>query len=90
MARCCDVERPQPSISASVQPMFEVRVYGEPELNNTYRVSPEGSIDFPPIGRVPVKGMTAAQVAEAIRERRRASPSSRGSTCSSKRSTARR
>lgn len=65
-----DVERP-PSVDLSLGPadVFEVRVYGEPELNNTYRVSPEGSIDFPLIGRVPVKGMTAAQVAEAIRER---------------------
>ncbi len=65
-----DVERP-PTVDLSLGPadVFEVRVYGEPELNNTYRVSPEGSIDFPLIGRVPVKGMTSAQVAEAIRER---------------------
>ncbi len=65
-----DVERP-PTVDLSLGPadVFEVRVYGEPELNNTYRVSPEGSIDFPLIGRVPVKGLTAGQVAEAIRGR---------------------
>jgi polysaccharide export outer membrane protein len=65
-----DVERP-PTVDLSLGPadVFEVRVYGEPELNNTYRVSPDGLIDFPLIGRVPVKGMTAAQVAETIRGR---------------------
>jgi polysaccharide export outer membrane protein len=65
-----DVERP-PIVDLSLGPadVFEVRVYGEPELNNTYRVSPEGAIDFPLIGRVTVKGLTAGQVAETIRER---------------------
>jgi len=65
-----DVERP-PVVDLSLGPadVFEVRVYGEPELNNTYRVSPEGAIDFPLIGRVAVKGLTAGQVAETIRER---------------------
>lgn len=65
-----DVERP-PVVDLSLGPadVFEVRVYGEPELNNTYRVSPEGTIDFPLIGRVAVKGLTAALVAETIRER---------------------
>lgn len=60
-----------PTVDMSLGPadVFEVRVYGEPELTSTYRVSPEGSIDFPLIGSVVVKGMTAAQVAEQIRGR---------------------
>jgi len=63
-------ERP-PLVDMSLGPadVFEVRVYGEPELTSTYRVSPEGSIDFPLIGRVAVKGMAPAQVADEIRGR---------------------
>jgi polysaccharide export outer membrane protein len=63
-------ERP-PVVDMSLGPsdVFEIRVYGEPELTSTYRASPEGSIDFPLIGRVAVKGMTPAQVAEEIRGR---------------------
>lgn len=63
-------ERP-PVVDMSLGPtdVFEVRVYGEPELTSTYRVSPEGSIDFPLIGAVVVKGMTPAQVSEEIRGR---------------------
>jgi polysaccharide export outer membrane protein len=63
-------DRP-PVVDMSFGPtdVFEVRVFGEPELTSTYRVSPEGSIDFPLIGRVMVKGMSPAQVAEEIRSR---------------------
>ena len=64
------VERP-PVVDLSLGPadVFDGRVYGEPELTSTYRVSPEGFIDFPLIGSVQVKGMTATQVAEEIRVR---------------------
>ena len=63
-------ERP-PVVDLSLGPsdVFEVRVYGEPELTSTYRVSPEGSIDFPLIGRVVVKGLQPAQISEEIRGR---------------------
>ncbi len=63
-------ERP-PVVDMSLGPadVFEVRVYGEPELTSTYRVSAEGSIDFPLIGQVLVKGLTPAQIAEEIRGR---------------------
>lgn len=63
-------ERP-PQVDMSLGPadVFEVRVYGEAELTSTYRVSPDGSIDFPLIGRVVVKGMTTNQVAEDITAR---------------------
>jgi protein involved in polysaccharide export with SLBB domain len=63
-------DRP-PVVDMSLGPsdVFEVRVYGEPELTSTYRVSPEGSIDFPLIGRVVVKGSHPAEIAEEIRGR---------------------
>jgi polysaccharide export outer membrane protein len=63
-------ERP-PIVDMSLGPadVFEVRVYGEAELTSTYQVSPEGSIDFPLIGRVVVKGLAPAQIADEIRSR---------------------
>lgn len=47
--------------------VFEVRVYGEPELTGTYRVAADGTIDFPLIGRVSVQGQTTAQVADVLK-----------------------
>ena len=63
-------ERP-PAVDMSLGPadVFEVRVYGEPELTSTYRVSNDGSIDFPLIGNVVVRGRTAPLVGEEIQRR---------------------
>ena len=47
--------------------VFEVRIYGHPELSQAYRVGPDGGILFPLIGQVAVKGKTAGQVASDIR-----------------------
>lgn len=46
--------------------VFDIRVYGEKELTNTFRVSSEGTIDFPLLGVVSVSGKTPTEVAEAI------------------------
>lgn len=46
--------------------VFEVKVYGEDQLSQTYRVSLEGTIDFPFVGRVRVVGLDAPQVADII------------------------
>ena len=45
---------------------FEIHVFGEPDLSNTYRVGVDGSIDYPLIGRLLVVGMDPHQVAEII------------------------
>lgn len=60
-----------PAVDMSLGPadVFEVRVYGEPELTSTYRVSNDGSIDFPLIGNVVVRGRTAPLVGEEIQRR---------------------
>lgn len=65
---------PPPHVDMSLGPddVFEVRVYGEPELTGTYRVSAEGAIDVPLIGRQMVRGQTTAQVADALTERLKA------------------
>ena len=48
--------------------MLEVRVYQETDISGIYRVSPEGVIDFPLCGKVPVVGMTSSGAADAITE----------------------
>jgi len=47
--------------------VFEVRVYGEPELSGVYRVGPQGDIVFPLCRRVSVSGLSANETAERLR-----------------------
>jgi polysaccharide export outer membrane protein len=49
--------------------IFDVRVYDEPTLSNTYQVAPDGTIDFPLIDRVKVQGMTPSQVEQDLQKR---------------------
>jgi polysaccharide export outer membrane protein len=46
--------------------IFEVRVFGEKELSNIYRVQVDGSIEFPLIGSLRVVGLTPSEVATMI------------------------
>ncbi|OIO11992.1 MAG: hypothetical protein AUJ52_01090 [Elusimicrobia bacterium CG1_02_63_36] len=46
--------------------MLQITVYQEPELARKVRVSPEGIITFPLIGRVSVAGLSVAGAEEAI------------------------
>lgn len=49
--------------------VIEVKVFREPDLNGIFRVSAEGEIDYPLIGRVMVAGQRPDEVATAIRTR---------------------
>lgn len=49
--------------------VFEVRVYQQPGMTNTYSASSEGTISFPLIGTVKVTGKTPAEVETEIRDR---------------------
>lgn len=51
--------------------VFSVRVYGEEDLSADYRVSQDGSIDFPLIGRLQVAGLEPTQVADLLQTRLR-------------------
>ncbi len=51
--------------------VFGVRVYGEEDLSSDYRVSQDGTIDFPLIGRLHVAGLEPTQVADALQDRLR-------------------
>ncbi len=46
--------------------MVRVTVYGDPELSSTYRVDDTGSIAFPLVGPVPVRGTTANGAADRL------------------------
>ena len=46
--------------------LVEVRIYQETDLSGAFRVSPNGSIDFPLCGRVAVAGMTSSQATDAL------------------------
>ncbi len=46
--------------------VFAVRVFGEADMSADYRVAPDGSIDFPYIGRLRVQGLSTPQVADRI------------------------
>ena len=51
--------------------VFEVRVFGEAELSQTYRVDAAGFFDFPLIGRVQTKGLTPSALEDEIATRLR-------------------
>jgi len=49
--------------------VVDIRVYNEKQLSGAHRVSPQGSINFPLIGKVSVDGLTAGQIADLISQR---------------------
>lgn len=66
------VERPAPEVTydttLGVGDVFEVRVFGEETLSQTYQVASDGSIDFPLIGSVAVVGRDPTEVARIVRD----------------------
>lgn len=51
------------------QDTFEVRVFRHDNMSGTYAVSEEGTINFPEIGLVEVRGRTPAEVEQEIQRR---------------------
>ena len=47
--------------------LLEVRVFQEPDLSGAYRLSSEGTIDFPLCGKVALSGRTSSEAADALR-----------------------
>jgi protein involved in polysaccharide export with SLBB domain len=48
--------------------LVEVRVFQEPDHSGIWRVSPEGTIDYPLCGKVELAGRTSSTAADALRE----------------------
>lgn len=61
------VEAPPPGeLALGPGDTFDVRVFGEPELTNTYRVGADGTIDYPLIGQLRVEGLEPHHAANLI------------------------
>ncbi len=61
---------PAPAQSTVVGPgdLFEVSVMGEKDIPKTFRVQPDGSVDFPYVDRLVVAGLEPQQIEEAIKK----------------------
>jgi polysaccharide export outer membrane protein len=55
-----------PEERLGIDDVFEVRVLGEKDLSDLYRVAADGTIDYPFVGRVSVIGMRSGDVQEFI------------------------
>ena len=64
-----DLKKHLTQVGLGAGDVFEVRVFNEKNLSGTYRVSPNGTIDFPLIGRVSVDGKTPGQITKLIHNR---------------------
>jgi polysaccharide export outer membrane protein len=49
--------------------IIEIKVFREPDLAGVYRVGPDGSLDFPLVGRIDLLGKQADEIGELIRAR---------------------
>jgi protein involved in polysaccharide export with SLBB domain len=55
-----------PEERLGIDDVFEVRVFGEPDLSGTYRVAADGTIDYPFAGRISIIGMRSGDIQELI------------------------
>jgi polysaccharide biosynthesis/export protein VpsN len=60
------VQLPAPEDRLGIDDVFEVRVFGEGELSGMYRVSSDGTIDFPLAGRIHVAGVRMGDLQELL------------------------
>jgi polysaccharide export outer membrane protein len=68
-SRATVVSLPDPPPSTTVGPgdVFEVSVLGEKDLAKEYRVQPDGTVDFPYLDRVEVRGLEPQQIEDRIK-----------------------
>ena len=51
-----------PEERLTVDDVIEVRVYSEPDLSGTYRISADGSVDYPFAGRIMIAGLRTGEI----------------------------
>lgn len=62
-----DIEAAVAKVGLGPGDVFEVTVYAEEKLSRTLRVSPEGDVHFPLIGRLEIAGLTTTEIESLIR-----------------------
>jgi polysaccharide export outer membrane protein len=55
-----------PEERLGIDDVFEIRVFAEPDLSGTYRISADGTVDYPFVGRISIIGMRSGDVQELI------------------------
>ena len=65
------VSLPPPPSDAALGPgdLFEVRVFGEPQLSSTYEIAADGTINFPLVGVVAADGRTPVELEKELQQR---------------------
>ena len=76
LANGCQTGKPTPEATASelmppdeslgIDDVFQVRVYGEEDLSGEFRISDDGTIDYPFAGRISVVGLRSGEVQTLI------------------------
>ena len=61
-----DLEEHLKQVGLGPGDVFELRVYGEKELTGVHRISPEGQVDVPLIGRIDAEGLTPGDIGKVI------------------------
>lgn len=49
-----------------IDDVFEVRVYGEPDLTGSYRVAIDGTVDYPLAGRLRIIGLRSGEIQQLL------------------------
>lgn len=58
-----------PDETLGVDDVFEVRVYGEEDLSGQFRISDDGTVDYPFAGRIQVLGLRSGEVQNLIADK---------------------
>jgi polysaccharide export outer membrane protein len=60
---------PVPSTTIGQGDLFTVQIVGEKDLPSEFRVQPDGSVDFPYVGRMTVAGLEPQQVVDEMKKK---------------------
>ena len=56
----------RPDTTLGPDDVFDIRVYGEKDLSNTFRLASDGTIEYPLLGTLKISGMTPTEAANVI------------------------
>ncbi len=60
---------PEQSTVVGSEDLFEITVVGEKDLPHEFQVQPDGTIDFPYLGRVNVSGLEPQEIVDLLRKK---------------------